>query len=148
MTPQRQLNDLLAKYTPEVRAIAKSALARLRELIPGAVELIYDNYNALAIGLGPTDRASDAIISVALYPRWVNLFFLHGAKLPDPHRILKGSGSRVRHVVLEHPDEIDEPAVLAMIQEAIDQSGQPFPARRKVVVKSISANQRPRRRET
>jgi hypothetical protein len=148
MTPQRQLNDLLAKYTPEVRAVAKSALARLRGLIPGAVELIYDNYNALAIGFGPNDRASDAIISVALYPRWVNLFFLHGAKLPDPAGILKGSGSRVRHVVLERPDEIDEPEVLALIHAAIEQSAQPFPARRKVIVKSISANQRPRRRET
>lgn len=60
-----------------------------------------NSYNALAIGFGPTERTSDVIFSIALYPRWVSLFFFHGVGLPDPQKLLKGSGKTVRHIVLE-----------------------------------------------
>jgi hypothetical protein len=48
----------------------------------------------LAFGFGPTDRASDALVSVAAYPKWVTLFFLKGARFPDPHNVLQGSAVR------------------------------------------------------
>jgi len=54
----------------------------MRARLPGAVELVYDNHNALAIGFGPTERASDAVFSIALFPRWVSLFFLRGRTSP------------------------------------------------------------------
>jgi hypothetical protein len=82
----RRLAAFMARYTPEIQIIAEEALPRMRRLLPGAVEMVYDNYNALVIGFGPSERASEAIVSIALYPRWVNLFFLHGARLPDPER--------------------------------------------------------------
>jgi hypothetical protein len=40
------------------------ALAKMRARLPGAVELVYDNYNALAIGFGPTERTSEAVFSI------------------------------------------------------------------------------------
>jgi len=48
---------------------------QMRLLFPTALELVYDNYNALAIGL-LLRTASEAIFSIALYPKWVSLFFL------------------------------------------------------------------------
>ena len=83
-------------------AEARSALARLRRLVPGAVELVYDNYNALVVGFGPSERPSEAILSLVAYPKWVTLCFLQDApELPDPEGLLKGSGSSVRHISLE-----------------------------------------------
>src|SRR3974390_243454 len=86
---EARLASCLDKYTPEVATLAKDVLSKMRARLPGAVELVYDNYNALAIGFGSTERASDAIFSIALFPRWVSLFFLHGAQLTDPERVLK-----------------------------------------------------------
>ncbi len=83
-SPEAHLERFLARYTPEIAGLARAARARLQELLPGAVQMIYDNYNALVIGFGATERPSKAVLSVALYPRWVNLYFLHGASLPDP----------------------------------------------------------------
>ena len=71
------------------------------------MQLVYDNYNALAIGFGPSERASEAIFSIVLYPRWVTLFFLQGAGLADPKRLLKGSGKVVRHIVLASAADLD-----------------------------------------
>jgi hypothetical protein len=146
-SPRAQLSAFLARYDPRVRTVARAALGRLRIRLPGSYELVYDNYNALAIGFSPTERTSDAVLSVALYPRWASLFFLRGAALPDPERLLRGSGSRVRHVVLASADDLDAPALRGLVEEAISRAPAPFEPRGlgQVVVKSISARQRPRR---
>jgi hypothetical protein len=61
-SPAHQLKAFIAEYEPAVGAMVRSALATMRKRLPGAVELVYDNYNALAIAFGPTERASDAIL--------------------------------------------------------------------------------------
>ena len=142
MTPEKQLASFLGRYTPEIRSVATAALQKMRERLPGALELVYDNYNALVIGFGPTDRASDAVFSIALYPRWVTLFFLDGAKLRDPRKLLEGSGKIVRHIVLQSADDLDTPGVRALMTQAL--GGMTFEERR-LVIKSISKKQRPRR---
>jgi hypothetical protein len=84
-SPEAQLDGFIAKYSPDVAAVARAALIRMRRILPGAIELVYDNYNALAVAFGPSERASEAVVSIALYPRWVSLFFLQdGPRLPDP----------------------------------------------------------------
>jgi hypothetical protein len=145
--PEMQLDDFLAKYSPAVEALARAALAKMRTRLPGALELVYDNYNALAIGFGPTERTSDAIFSLALWPCWVSFFFLQGAGLPDPNRLLKGSGKVARHIVLEQADDLDKPAFQELIARALESARTPLdgtgPGR--IVIKSVSARQRPRR---
>ena len=145
--PEEQLAGFIAKYTPEIGALAQKALAKMRARLPGAIELVYDNYNALAIGFSPTERASDVIFSIALYPRWVSLFFLRGADLPDPQKLLKGGGKQVRHIVLESAADLDKPAVKALMERALEHSAKSLDSanRGRIVIKSISARQRPRR---
>jgi hypothetical protein len=146
-SPEAQLRTFLARFAPPVARIAREARARLRRVFPGAVEMVYDNYNALVIGFGPTERASDAIASIAVYPRWVSLFLLRGARLADPAKRLRGSGNQVRHVVLETAATLDEPDVKSLIRAALAAHPTPFDAkaRRRTIVKSVSARQRPRR---
>lgn len=146
-TPAQQLNSFLAKFDPRVAASARAALRRLRKKLPGAMELVYDNYNALAIGFGPSDKASEAIFSIAVFPRWVNLFFLQGAKLPDPDKVLKGSGTQVRHIILTDLQILEQAAVKKLMALALKSAKKPLDpkGRRRLIIKSISATQRPRR---
>jgi len=145
--PNKQFDRFIARYTPEIGVLARAALARMRTRLPGAIQMVYDNYNALVIGFGPTERASEAIFSIVLYPRWVTLFFLQGAGLPDPHRLLKGKGKVVRHLVLEEAEDLDRPPVEELIAQALARARRPMdgtgPGR--MVIKSISPRQRPRR---
>ena len=142
-----QLDEFISKYSPEVQKLARAALAKMRKRLPGAVQLIYDNYNALAIAFGATDRRSDIVLSIALYPRWVSLFFMHGAALPDPQKVLRGSGKTVRHIVLADASDLDAPAVEALIAAAVKRADPPIdPSRRaQAVVKLALKKQRPRR---
>lgn len=143
-----QLDEFLARFTPEVTETAKQALGEMRTRLPGAIELIYDNYNALAIGFSPTERASDAIFTIALFPRWMSLFFLlNGTRLRDPECYLKGRGKRARHIVLENLAFLDDPVVKDLMAQALELSPKQIDAsqHRRLIVKSISAKQRPRR---
>jgi hypothetical protein len=144
---ETQLAGFLAKYTPEIQMIAEEAHFKLRARLLGAVEMVYDNYNALVIGFSPTEKASEAILSIGLYPRWINLYFLNGAKLPDPHKRLKGSGKQVRNIRLDDADVLDDPAVEALIDQAVRRSAKPFDESQanRLVIKAVSAKQRPRR---
>jgi len=127
--------------------MARQVLQRLRALAPGAVEMVYDNYNALVVGFGPSERVSEAIFSLALYPRWINLFFLQAFALDAPFGLLQGEGIAIKHIRLLDASAIDRPEVLALIRQALDRASKPInpTSKPRLVIKSISAKQRPRR---
>ena len=148
VAPRADLDRFIAKYSPDVARLAKAALVKMRKRLPGALELVYDNYNALAIGFSPTERASDAVFSLAVFPRWVSLFFLQsGTQLHDPDRLLRGKGNKVRHIVLTSADDLESTGVRALMAQALARAAMPIDGsgRRRVVIKSISPKQRPRR---
>jgi hypothetical protein len=144
---EQQLDRFLDAFTPEVANVARKSLAKLRKRLPHAIELVYDNYNALACGFGPNERASDAIFSIAVYPKYVTLFFLQGVKLPDPDGLLQGAGSVVRHIRMEDEKTLDRADVKALMGIAMKMAKVPFneAVSYRLVIKSISPTQRPRR---
>ena len=144
---QQRLDGFIDKFTPEVAALARVLLARMKARVLGATILVYDNYNALAIGFGPNERAGQAILSLAVMPRWVTLCFLKGIHLSDPHRLLKGGGSQVRNIRLHDVEALGDPRLDALIEQALDRSDVPIDptAPHRLVIKSVSLKQRPRR---
>jgi hypothetical protein len=149
---EHQLDSFLAKYAPEVETFARRALAKMRRLLPGAIEMVYDNYNWLVIGFSPSERPSEAIFSLVLPPGAVTLCFLQGAGLPDPAGLLRGSGNVVRNIRLytagvKDAKLLDDPDVLSLINVALNRAKVPMPggARRKLIIRAVAARQRPRR---
>jgi hypothetical protein len=143
---QAQLDSFIDGYAPEVAADARQALAFLTARLPTAFRLVYDNYNALVVGFASGEKASDAFLSIALYPKYVRLFFLRGVDLPDPHHLLEGGGAQVRSIKLKPVSRIQVPEVCELIDAAVANSW-PLPTAGEgpLIIKSISAKQRPRR---
>jgi hypothetical protein len=146
-TAAAQLKSFLAKYTPAMHAEMKAARAKLRKLVPGAIEMVYDNWNGLVIGFGPTQRPSEAVLSLLAMPDHVTLCFLKGKQLPDPDKLLRGAGTTVRHYRLSGRADLDRRPIRKLISLAIAQAEPPFDTatRNTLVIKSVSAKQRPRR---
>src|SRR3954464_11535041 len=144
MDAQAELDSFIDKFTPEVAALTRALLDKMKPRVPGATIMVYDNYNALAIGFGPSDKAGQAVFSLAVMPRWVTLCFTWGVRLPDPHGLLNGSGSQVRHVRLPAPEAFDDRAVQALISAALERSEPPIDpiGEQRLIIKSISAKQR------
>jgi hypothetical protein len=150
LSPEKQLAGFIAKFTPEMAARIRAARKEMRKRLPTAVELVYDNYNFFVIGYGPSERASEAIFSIAAQAKGVALCFLQGAKLPDPKKILRGSGNVVRSIRLETDSTLDRPEVRALMKVALARAkvSMPKSGAHRLVIKSISAKQRPRRPAT
>jgi hypothetical protein len=146
-SPQQELDGFIDKYLPEIATQARASLKILRTRLPGAVQIVYDNYNTLAIGFGPSERASDAIFSLALFPQYLRLFFLQGTRVPDPDKLLEGSGNKVRSIRLTAPDDLNRQDIRELMRAAMESARVPFDpeASGKLVIRSISAKQRPRR---
>jgi Domain of unknown function (DU1801) len=147
-SPAAQLKGFIDKYSPEVAAEARAVLKWMRARLPGAIEMVYDNYNWLVIGFGPTERPSEAVFSIVLAPRWVTLCFLHGAKLDDPEKLLAGGGKQVRNIRLaDGVKTLKLPAVQALIDQALSRSPIQFDdtQRRQLVIRAVVAKHRPRR---
>jgi hypothetical protein len=142
----KQLAGFIARFNPPIATLARAARAKLRQRLPGAVEMVYDNSNALDIGYSPTERPSDAVVSIVVYPKCVNLYFIHGAHLPDPDGVLKGDGNQGRHLRLDAGAAmLDTPPLRTLLAEAIAFGEAPFRGKGQVVIRSIMKKQRPRR---
>lgn len=137
MSAATQLNRFITKYSPEVAKTGRAVLAKMRRRMPGAVEMVYDNYNALVVGFSPTERPSDAVLSVIFFPRWISPCFIFGAFLDDPKKILKGSGKQVRTMRLGAASDLDAPGVRALIDQALEEAGPSIAkkGRRRLVVR-------------
>jgi len=145
---ERQLTGFVAKFDPKNQALIRAVRRALRRRLPSAFELVYDNYNFFVIGYGPNERPSDAILSIAAGASGVGLCFIRGAALPDPAKVLLGSGKQTRFVRLPSATTLAEPAVAKLIAAAVAQSRVPLPARGRgrLIIRSVSAKQRPRRK--
>jgi hypothetical protein len=118
--------------------------------MPSANELVYDNYNFFVIGYCPTERPTDCVVSVAAAANGVGLSFYYGATLPDPHNLLLGSGRQNRFIRIPSAATLNRPEVEALIGAALAQARTPMPAvgRGRLIIRSISQKQRPRRAGT
>jgi hypothetical protein len=145
---ERQLRAFIGKFGPAHQRLIRRARRSLRRRFPTAYELVYDNYNFFVIGYSPTERPSDAILSLTAAANGIGLCFMHGATLRDPRKILLGSGRQTRFIRLESADALARPDVDALIAAATAQAQTPLrpTGAGRVIIRSVSARQRPRAR--
>jgi len=147
--PEEHLRSFIEKFEPPHQAIIHAARKKLRKRFPTATELVYDNYNFFVIGFGPNERPSDCIVTIAAAANGVGLCFVRGASLPDPDKVLLGSGKQTRFVRLPSANVLGRPAIQTLLSVAAERAQTLLPAtgRGKLVIRSVSAKQRPRRKK-
>jgi len=145
---EKQLAGFINKFDSGNAALIRSVRRVLRKRMPSANELVYDNYNFFVIGYCSTERPSDCIVSIAAAANGVGLSFYYGATLPDPHKLLLGSGGQNRFIRLESAATLARPEVEELIAAAIAQGETPLAKRGvgRLIIRSVSKKQKPRRK--
>ena len=148
--PEKQLRSFVGKFAPGHQTLLRAVRKILRGKFPTAHELVYDNYNFFVIGYCPSERPSDCIFSMAADANGVRLCFMHGASLPDPKNVLCGSGKQTRFLPVESAQTLSRPEVSGLLRAAVVRSVTPMPTTGdgKLVIRSVSAKQRPRKKKT
>ena len=147
LSAEQQLKGFLATFDPKHQALFVSVRRALRKRFPSADELVYDYPNAFVIAYSPTERGSDAVVSISAGPDGLRLVFTQGATLPDPKKILLGSGKQTRFIWIESPGTLRLPEIKALLETATDRAKIPLPpsGRGKPIIKPKSTRQRSKR---
>ncbi|MDE0695052.1 MAG: DUF1801 domain-containing protein [Boseongicola sp.] len=113
-------NDLV-EMTPEP---LRPVTIRLKELLlsvdPDACIVVRLGDRAATFGIGPK-KMSEGYCYILPYKNWVNLGFYRGVDISNPDKLLEGTGSRMRHIKVRSIEECDNPGLVAMIREALEE---------------------------
>lgn len=147
-TPAARLRAAVEKLDPKTQKLFRSVRAAVRKRFPTANELAYDYGNALVVGYAPAEHGIDSVVAVRAAAAGVFLYFSQGPTLPDPKRLLRGSGKQTRYIELESAGQLALPEVDALIAAAVAQARVPLPlaGKGRLVIKSDGAKKPPRRK--
>lgn len=138
------LAGYLARFDPVHRKLIRAVRKALRARFPTANELAYDYSSAFVIGYSPTERGSDAIVSMTADANGIRLYFTRGASLPDPRGLLLGRGRQARFVRLDSASVLLRPQLESLMAAAAGTAKIPLrrSGRGRLIIKAGSSKQR------
>jgi hypothetical protein len=145
---EAELHSLIAKFAPAHLRLIGATRRSLRKRLPTAYEVVYEYRDWFVISYSPSERGYEGVLAIRASADGVRLYFNRGKELPDPAKLLQGSGSQARWIDLEGASTLARPAVASLIDEAIARNRVLFArtGRGPVVIRSTSAKKsRPRR---
>lgn len=146
---EAELRTLIAKFAPDHLGLISAMRRRLRKLLPTAHELVYEyaNLGAVVISFSPNDHGYEGVLGIRATESGVKLYLNLGKNLPDPDKLLKGSG-QTRSIDVVGASTLARAEVARLIEEAIARNGVPFAStgRGSVVIRSTSAKKSGRRK--
>ena len=114
------LNEFLASYSREAREIALSLRTLVIDVFPDAVEQIDSKSGIIVYGFDKTYRG--LVCAIAPHMKHVNLMFSKGSQIPDPARLLTGTGKQARRVRITAEAETQNPVLRRLLEEAVNLS--------------------------
>ena len=144
---EAQLRTLIDKFTPTQIRLVGAMRRWLQKRLPTAHEVVYEYRDFFVISYSPNEHGYEGVLTIRASENGVKLYFNRGKELPDPAKLLQGSGNRTRMINLEGASTLARPEVARLIDEAIARNPVPFAlaGRGSVVIRSASAKQ-PRQR--
>ena len=141
---EAELRTLIDRFAPAYLQLIGTMRRRLRKRLPTAHEVVYEYRNWFVISYSPNEHGYEGVLGIRADADGVTLFFNRCKELPDPGKLLRGSGSQCRSIDVEGMSTLARPEVARLIDEAIARNRVPFAraGRGSVVIRSTSAKKR------
>jgi hypothetical protein len=138
---ETELRRLIARFAPAHQRVIGAVRRSLRKRLPTAHEVVYAYRDCFVVCYSPNDRGYEGVLAIRASADGVKLYFNRGKGLPDPAKLLQGSGNQTRWIHIEGASTIARPAVAHLMDEAIARNRVPFArtGRGPVVIRSASA---------
>jgi len=119
MKPHPELKLFLNPYSPTIQDLTLAVRKFTLDLVPNTYELIWDNYNAVAMAYSKSDKLKDAFCHIAVYAHHINFGFNRGAELTKRDLKLNGSGKLIRHLKITSIEDFKSADLKLMVYEAV-----------------------------
>jgi len=138
---EAELRALIDKFAPAHLRLVGATRRALQKRLPTAHEVVYEYRDCFVISHSPNDRGYEGVFAIRAGEKGVQLYFNSGKGLPDPAKLLKGSGGQTRWIILEAASTLARPEVARLIEAAIARNPVPFAkaGRGSVIIRSTTA---------
>jgi hypothetical protein len=126
-SPEVQLRALIAEFAPAQLRLLGTVRRWLRKRLPTAQEVVYEYRDCFVISYSPNEHGYEGVLAIRASANGVVLYFNQGKDLPDPGKLLQGSGKQTRSIKLEGASTLARPEIVGLIDEAIARSPVPYP---------------------
>jgi len=110
--------DALASSNPQTKKLAIALRKLISQVYPKVVEVPWPRLKVIGYGIGPK-KSTEHFCYIGLFGEHVNLGLNYGLVLPDPDKLLEGSGKKFRHVKIETLQDVNHPGLKKLLQAAI-----------------------------
>ena len=110
-------DEIVAGVSPQARELALQARVLIHAVYPAVVEVPWPKQRVIGYGVGPK-KMSEHFCYLSVSRDHINVGFMYGAELPDPAKLLDGSGKLLRHVRITSPEGLENPALRQLLEVA------------------------------
>ena len=141
---EAELGKLIDKFAPAHQRLIGAIRRWLRKRLPAAHELVYEYSDSFVISYSPNEHGYEGVFAVRGNANGASLYFNRGKELPDPAKLLRGTGKQTRSIQVDRASTLARPEVACLVDEAIARNPVPFArnGRGPVVIRSTLAKQR------
>lgn len=141
---EAELRSLIVEFAPAHLRLVGAIRRSLQKRLPTAHEVVYEYRDFFVISYSPNEHGYEGVFGVRASADGVKLYFNRGNELPDPAKILEGSGKQTRSIDVEGTSTLARPEVMSLIDEAIARNPVPFArdGRGSIIIRPTSAKKR------
>ena len=114
---QELFEQAIAAYPEPIKALARQVRALIHDILPEVVEVVWVQQKNTGFGTG-IKKNTEHFCWLMPAQNHVNLGFNYGAELPDPAKLLEGTGELFRHVKIRNAEQLKHPALRALVRFA------------------------------
>ncbi len=119
----QEFNKFLEPFMPEVQKISRSLRSLIFENAPDIFENIYPKMKVVRYGV-EGNKLEGIVCHIAPLKAAVNFGLYHGVKLPDPSKLMEGTGKMLRHVKIKNTAEAESAALRSLLKAALAEAAQ------------------------
>jgi hypothetical protein len=109
--------DAVVKASTRARELAHQLRALVAAVMPDVVEVPWPKMRMASYGVG-AKKKSEHFCYISAQKDDINLGFYYGAELPDPEKLLQGTGKLLRHVKIREPKTVRSRALRQLLKAA------------------------------
>jgi Domain of unknown function (DU1801) len=110
--------SILIEYDSAIQSLAKEVRALIYDVLPQTVEGVWTKQKIAGYGTGPK-KMTEHFSWISLAKKHVVFGFYYGTELPDPDKLLEGTGKLLRHIKIRSTADLQRPAVRRLLEVAV-----------------------------
>ncbi|GAB1445834.1 MAG: DUF1801 domain-containing protein [Cyclobacteriaceae bacterium] len=117
METSKEFEQAIQSFSNDIKGIARQTRKLIYKVLPEVVEVVWVRQKNTGFGTGPKKK-TEHFCWIMPATNHVNLGFNYGAELPDPKKLLEGTGKLFRHYKVKSVNDLSNPDLIKLLKFA------------------------------